>query len=75
MNELARTNLDEVVMIGDTMETDILGGVQLGFRTILVLSGGTTRKDLDQFAYRPDLILESLAEVPVDLNFITRMAA
>ena len=66
---------EETVMIGDTMETDILGGVQLGFRTILVLSGGTTREDIDQFAYRPDLILESLADVPVDLNFISLKAA
>src|SRR5207245_1754612 len=32
---------DETTMIGDTMETDILGGVQLGLHTVLVLSGGT----------------------------------
>ena len=37
---------DQTIVIGDTMETDILGGVQLGFRTILVLSGGTSRDDL-----------------------------
>lgn len=53
---------DETIMIGDTMETDILGGVQLGFRTVLVLSGGTQREMLDQYAYRPDLVVESLAE-------------
>src|SRR5262245_58303083 len=35
---------DQTVVIGDTMETDVLGGVQLGFRTILVLSGGTRRE-------------------------------
>ena len=28
---------DETTMIGDTMETDILGGVQMGYRTVLVL--------------------------------------
>ncbi len=50
-------------MIGDTMETDILGGVQLGYRTILVLSGGTGRDDLADFAYRPDMVVGSIADL------------
>jgi len=54
---------DQTVVIGDTMETDILGGVQLGFKTILALSGGTRREDLDRYAYRPDFVVESLAEL------------
>ncbi|HEY1599946.1 MAG TPA: TIGR01457 family HAD-type hydrolase [Pirellulales bacterium] len=54
---------EEITMIGDTMETDILGGVQLGYRTVLVLSGGTRREDLRHYAYRPDIILESIAEL------------
>jgi 5'-nucleotidase len=54
---------DETTMIGDTMETDILGGVQLGFHTILVLSGGTDREDLARYAYRPNAIVESVAEL------------
>ena len=53
---------DETVMIGDTMETDILGGVQLGFHTVLVLSGGTKREDLPRYAYRPEFIAESLGD-------------
>jgi NagD protein len=51
------------VVVGDTMETDILGGVQLGYRTVLVLSGGTRREDLARFAYRPDKIVESVADI------------
>lgn len=54
---------DETCMIGDTMSTDVLGGVQLGFHTILVLSGGTQPEDLPRYAYRPDLILDSLSEL------------
>jgi NagD protein len=54
---------DQTVVIGDTMETDILGGVQLGFKTILVLSGGTDREDLARFAYRPDKIVDSIADL------------
>jgi NagD protein len=53
---------DETIMIGDTMETDILGGVQLGYHTILVLSGGTRSEDLPKYTYRPDVVVESLAE-------------
>jgi 5'-nucleotidase len=53
---------DETTMIGDTMETDILGGVQLGFHTVLVLSGGTQREQLRHYAYQPDIVVESLAE-------------
>jgi NagD protein len=53
----------ETIMIGDTMETDILGGVQLGYRTVLVLSGGTRREDLSKYAYRPDVIIDSIADL------------
>jgi NagD protein len=53
---------DETTIIGDTVETDILGGVQLGYHTVLVLSGGTHPEDLQRFAYRPDLVVDSLAQ-------------
>lgn len=54
---------DQTVVIGDTMDTDIVGGVQLGYRTILVLSGSTLREDLVRYAYRPDRVVESIAEL------------
>ena len=54
---------DEVTMIGDTMETDILGGVQMGYRTTLVLTGSAKMSDLDRYAYQPDLIVDSIADL------------
>jgi NagD protein len=54
---------DQVTIIGDTMETDILGGVQMGCRTVLVLSGGTNLADLDRFAFGPDNVIASVAEM------------
>ncbi len=54
---------EETTIIGDTMETDILGGVQLGFHTILTLSGGTRPEDLPRYAYRPDVVVPSVAEL------------
>jgi NagD protein len=59
---------DETTMIGDMMETDILGGVQLGFHTVLVLSGGTRREDLQRYAYRPDLVVASVADLSAVLD-------
>ncbi len=53
----------ETIMIGDTMETDILGGVQMGYRTILVLTGTTKREDLAKYAYQPDMIVDSIADL------------
>jgi NagD protein len=54
---------DQTTMIGDTMETDILGGVQLGFHTILVLSGGTKREDFPRYAYSPEIVVDSVADL------------
>jgi NagD protein len=58
----------ETAMIGDTMETDILGGIQLGMHTVLVLSGGTREEDVTRYAYRPELIVDSLGGVARLLN-------
>ena len=52
-------------MIGDTMSTDVLGGLQLGYHSILVLSGGTKSADIDKYAYMPDTIVDSLADLSV----------
>ncbi|QDT11465.1 HAD-IIA family hydrolase [Planctomycetes bacterium K23_9] len=53
----------QTVMVGDTMDTDILGGVQMGYRTVLTLSGGTRKEDLNQFAFGPDVIVDSIADL------------
>lgn len=58
--ELSLTT-SQTIMLGDTMETDILGGVQMGYRTILTLSGGTKKSDVDRYPYKPDLVIESIA--------------
>lgn len=55
------------IMVGDTMETDILGGVGMGYKTVLVLSGHTKIDQLHHYAYRPDWIIESVDHMPEDL--------
>jgi len=54
---------DQTIVIGDTMETDILGGSQLGFRTVLVLSGGTRAEDVSRYPYQPDIVVQSIGEL------------
>lgn len=77
MMRIARKELglrtDEVVMIGDTMYTDVLGGVQMGYTTVLVLSGHTTEAEVADFAYRPDYIVPSVAHLPDELFCGTRL--
>ncbi len=60
-----RINLstDQVVMIGDTMETDIRGATDLGFQSILVLTGSTTVDSMGDFPFRPTRVVASIAEL------------
>jgi NagD protein len=55
----------ETIIIGDTMDTDILGGVQLGYTTILTLSGVSKKNTLDDYAFKPDLVINSVAELDI----------
>ena len=59
----------DTVVIGDTMQTDIRGGVQMGYKTILVLSGVSKREDLSLYAFKPDLIVESVREIEVPVKW------
>jgi NagD protein len=59
----------DTVVIGDTMETDIRGGVQMGYKTILVLSGVSTREDLKHFAFKADMIVESIKDIQLPLKW------
>jgi NagD protein len=54
---------EDTIMIGDTMETDIIAGLESGMQTILVLSGDTRLEHLERFAYRPTYVLNSVADL------------
>lgn len=54
---------DDAVMIGDRMDTDIVGGMEAGMTTCLVLSGVTNETDLVKFPYNPDYIFSSVAKI------------
>jgi NagD protein len=56
---------ENTVMIGDRMDTDVVAGVMSGLETILVLSGVSTRADVERFPYRPDTIVDSVADIEI----------
>ncbi len=57
----------DTTIIGDTMDTDIRGGVQMGYKTILVLSGITKQEQLTRYAFKPDLVIDSVNDLPLPL--------
>ncbi len=53
----------DCLMIGDRMDTDIVGGLEVGMVTCLVLSGVTSQSDAERFPYRPDYIFNNIGEI------------
>ncbi|GIV66228.1 MAG: HAD-IIA family hydrolase [Chloroflexota bacterium] len=58
-----KTQPHETLVIGDRLDTDIIGGVNAGCKTALVLTGVTTRAEAEQFQPKPDWIANSLGEL------------
>jgi HAD superfamily hydrolase (TIGR01450 family) len=55
----------EIVMVGDTLNTDILGGNKFGLDTVLVLSGNTLSKNLDTIITATGIIPTYICESAV----------
>ncbi|HEV2391582.1 MAG TPA: HAD-IIA family hydrolase [Verrucomicrobiae bacterium] len=60
--------LDETVVIGDTMETDIRGAVEAGLQSYLVLSGSTRIENVIDYVYQPTRVLRSVADLIEEMN-------
>ncbi len=58
-----KVHSEDTIMIGDRMDTDIIGGLEAGMQTCLVLSGVSSKESLSEFPYKPDYIYESIAEI------------
>ncbi len=56
-------------VIGDTMDTDIQGGIQMGYKTILTLSGVSKKEDLNRYAFKPDMIVNSVKDIEFPLKW------
>jgi arabinose operon protein AraL len=56
--------LEECIMVGDRLETDIKMGNEVGMQTILVLTGITEAAGIDSDIAQPTYILNSIKEIP-----------
>jgi len=61
--EAMKADKATTAMIGDRMETDILGAQRLGIPTIGVLTGVTTREQMAESDIQPDVVYEGIAEL------------
>ena len=56
---------EETIIVGDRMDTDIIGGVQNGMDSILVLTGVTKPEQIERYSYIPTYVYNSVAEIEV----------
>src|SRR5258706_608349 len=66
--DLALGQPEQVVMIGDTMETDIRGAFEAGLHAFLVLTGSTHLENIGDYVYQPTRVLQSVADLTAEIN-------
>lgn len=54
---------ERIAVIGDRLDTDILGGMRAGLATILVLSGSTTKEEISKSEIKPDYVINNLEDL------------
>jgi NagD protein len=54
---------ENTAMIGDRMDTDVVAGIEAGLHTILVMTGIADRAEIERYPFRPDEVLNSVADL------------
>jgi 4-nitrophenyl phosphatase len=58
---------EQALVVGDRLETDILGGIQAGLQTALVLTGASTLDELDRSTIQPDYVFPDLLSLQEEI--------
>lgn len=61
-------NLNETIAIGDKLETDILGAIRTGIRSLMVMGGVSSEEDLQKSEYKPTWVMQDLSAVTAALR-------
>ncbi|ETO05201.1 Alkaline phosphatase specific for p-nitrophenyl phosphate [Reticulomyxa filosa] len=51
------------LMVGDRLNTDVQFGINCGMQTLLVLTGISTREDIQKYRIKPNFILDSVKSI------------
>ena len=65
------TGKENTVIIGDRLDTDIMGGITAGISTILSLSGSTKKEDIKVSPIKPDFVIEDLRDLIKETDNLT----
>lgn len=74
MQRLGSTPADTAVL-GDRLDTDILGGKNAGLTALLVLSGVTSHQTIEASAIKPDYVFEDIRDLAATLLAIHQPAS
>ena len=64
INEDEKLDKNEMIIVGDRLDTDIKFAKNTGMKSVLVLTGVAKKEDVEKSEVKPDYILETVNELP-----------
>lgn len=61
--KLLGVDIEDAVIVGDRMDTDIISGIESEIETALVMSGVTTKENIKFYPYRPKYIFNGVGDI------------
>lgn len=64
IHEEEKLEKDEMIVVGDRVDTDIIFAKNAGIKSVLVLTGVTGKNEIEKLEERPDYVIESISDLP-----------